>query len=160
MIFLSVGTHPQPFDRLLKKVDELIEEKIVKEKVVAQTGVSKFFAKNISCKPFYDFKELEGLMKKSSMIITHAGAGSIIDAVNLKKPLIVVPRLKKFGEHTNDHQMELAAALEKSGLLVVVYDIEELENAILIAKKIKHGIKSGGELSKKLENYIEHVVIK
>src|SRR3989344_765621 len=137
VIFLAVGTHPQQFNRLLEKIDGLIGSKKITESVVAQIGVSDYKPKNYTAKSFFDFSEIQKNIKSSSLIITHAGAGTIITAMSFGKKLIVVPRLKKFGEHTNDHQLELAHALEKEGKVIAVYDVENLGNAIAAAQKFK-----------------------
>lgn len=157
MILVLVGTHPQPFDRLLKKIDVLIESGAIIEKVIAQIGASNYTPKNYAHKSFFNDVERFGLIKKSSLVITHAGAGNIIDCLNSGKKVIVVPRRKKFGEHTNDHQLELAEALESAGKVIVVYDIEKLGDAI--RKKIfKPRPNNKSMLTKKIERYAEKVV--
>ncbi len=160
MIFVSVGTHPQQFNRLLIEIDKLISDGKLKEKVVAQSGVSDYKPKNFKCKSFFDFSELEKNIKKSSSIITHAGAGTIITAINARKKIIVVPRLKKFSEHTNDHQLELAHALEAEGKIIAVYDIEKLGNAILAARKFEPKSAKESLLAKKLYAYLKSVKVR
>jgi UDP-N-acetylglucosamine transferase subunit ALG13 len=143
MIFITVGTHTQQFNRLLEKIDELVENGTIKEKVVAQVGYSTYKPKNY---PFFKFAEeekIQELFKNSKLIITHAGAGSIITGLIQKKPLIVVPRLAKFDEHVNDHQLEIARAFQLQHKVLVCRDIENLP------KMINRGFKFKPKLSSK-----------
>lgn len=139
MIFITVGTDTHQFDRLLKEVDRLAGEKEVKDKIVAQTGNSKYVPKNYEYSDFFSEKEFERLAENSRIIISHAGAGSVIRAFEFGKPLVLVPRRKEFNEHTDDHQMELAKELEGEGRVAVVYEITNLTEAIKKAEKQKVG---------------------
>lgn len=154
-IFVMVGTHIKPFNRLLKKVDELIERGEIRGMVVAQTGNSTYKPKHYSGKPFFNESERNMLIKNSKIIITQAGAGSIIDSLLARKPTIVVPRLKRFGEHTDDHQIELAEAFGKEGKVITVLDMAELLDAIAKAKKLKPHTKGSGILAERLGKYLE-----
>jgi UDP-N-acetylglucosamine transferase subunit ALG13 len=137
MIFVTLGTHTQPFNRLLHKIDELIEKGIIKEKVIAQIGYATYRPRNYEYFTFTSEEKILELNKKARLIITHAGVGSIITALQFRKPIIVVPRLKKFNEHVNDHQVQIAKAFEKEGKVLACYDINKLENVIKKAKKFK-----------------------
>ncbi len=137
MILVTVGTDTHQFDRLLREVGRLVEEKKIKEEVVAQTGISEYKPKNYRHSGFFSEEEFSALLKKSDIIISHAGAGSVIRSLEYGKAAIIVPRRKKYGEHTDDHQMELAKEIEKEGRAIVVYDIGELESAIKKARKAK-----------------------
>lgn len=130
MIFVTVGTHPQQFNRLLKKIDELIEKKTIKDKVFAQIGHSSYVPKNFEFKKMMGLNEFNECMKKADIIITHGGEGSIGNALQLNKKTIIVPRLQKFGEHTNDHQLELTKAVEEEKRAIAVYNIEDLGKAL------------------------------
>jgi UDP-N-acetylglucosamine transferase subunit ALG13 len=141
MIFTTVGTHTQPFDRLLKKIDELVEKGIIKEKIIAQVGYSTYKPKNYEYFTFTSEEKILELNKKARLIITHAGVGSIITALWFGKPIIVVPRLKKFNEHINDHQIQIAKAFEKEKKVLACYDIANLGKFVIKAKKFKPRIK-------------------
>jgi UDP-N-acetylglucosamine transferase subunit ALG13 len=141
MIFVTVGTHTQPFDRLLQKVDELVKKRKIKEKIIAQIGYSTYKPKNYEYFTFTSEEKILELNKRARLIITHAGAGSIITALQFRKPIIVVPRLKKFNEHVNDHQVQIAKAFEKEKKVLACYDIEDLEKVIIKAKKFRPRIK-------------------
>lgn len=134
MIFVTVGTHEQGFDRLVKKMDELVRDKKIKDKVIIQTGYTDYKPKACKWFKFVDPQDFEQLCKKSDIIITHAGVGSIMTSLKFGKRTIVVPRLKKFAEHRDDHQLQITKELEKQKRILGVYDINELECAI---KKLK-----------------------
>lgn len=137
MIFVTVGTHTQSFNRLLKKIDELIEKGKIKEKVIAQIGYSTYKPKNYEYFTFTSEEKILELNKKASLIITHAGVGSIITALQFRKPIVVIPRLKKFNEHVNDHQLQIAKVFKKERKILACFDIKNLEKVIKLAKKFK-----------------------
>lgn len=134
MLFVTVGTHTQGFERLIKATDELAGSGRIKEKVVMQTGNTKYEPKNCAWFRFESFKKIQELNKNARIVITHAGAGCIITALHFNKPLVIVPRYKKFGEHVNNHQCDLALALEQEKKAISVADITGLENAIKSAR--------------------------
>lgn len=135
MIFVSVGTHQQGFNRLIKKVDELIAEKKIKD-VIGQIGNCSYTPKNFKFKKFMDEKEYNETIKKADLIIGHAGAGTIINSMKMGKKLILVPRLKKYNEHNDNHQIELGKALSDSGNCLMVTDMSKLEEVIKKIDKI------------------------
>ena len=130
MIFVITGTHSQQFNRLLKEVDNLVEFKAIKDKVIMQIGYSDYLPKNTEWFKFVDYKKMLNLIGKASLIITHGGIGSVMVSLKLNKKIIVVPRLKKFLEHTNDHQLEIVKELSRQGKIVAVYNINELRPAL------------------------------
>lgn len=142
-IFASVGTHPQPFDRLLKELDRIAAGKDME--IFAQVGNTNFKPKNYAFKKFLNEEEYQLAIKKAGLVISHGGAGTIINALRNRKPLVIVPRLKRFGEHTNDHQLDLAKALASRGKAVAVEKISDLESAIHTAFKSKAQISSERE---------------
>ncbi len=154
-IFASVGTHSQPFDRLLKELD-IVAAKHSEWKIFGQTGNSNYKPKNFAFKKFVKGKEFDEKMQWADIVLSHGGAGTIINAFLNKKPLIIVPRLKKFGEHTNDHQLDLAKALEKKNKAKTVFDTRELEKQILQAFSFKPELSSDKEnLIKRISLFLE-----
>ena len=137
MIIVSLGTHERNFFRLVKEIERLIQEKKIKEKVIIQLGYTKYNVKGAICYNFIPFNKMIGYIKDSSVMITHGGVGSIMDALSFGKVPIVVPRRKFLDEHSDDHQMQITREMEKQGLIIPVYDINDLENAIKRAKKLK-----------------------
>ncbi len=157
MIFVTVGTHYLGFERLIKEMDKIASR--INEKIICQIGSTKYEPKNMNYFTFVEDEEkIAELYKKARIIISHAGAGSIFAALNYQKPLVVVPRLKKYNEHIDDHQLELAEVLEKEGKAVVIYDINNLENAIKKAKKLNYKRNKGNNnLIKFLKKYIKRL---
>ncbi|MDP6671171.1 MAG: PssE/Cps14G family polysaccharide biosynthesis glycosyltransferase, partial [archaeon] len=129
-IFVSVGTHPQQFNRLLEELDKLAGTNRLGTEIFAQTGNSNYTPKNFKSEKFVGEKDYNSKIGKADVIVSHGGAGTIINALRSGKKLVVVPRLKKFGEHTNNHQLDLAKSLEKQGKCLAVYNIAELGNAL------------------------------
>lgn len=136
-IFIAVGTHPMQFNRLLEEIDGLIAKGELKGNVFAQIGYSSYKPKNYKYSKFLDFSAFKQKMKNANLIITHGGEGIIGTALQMGKKMIIVPRFKKFHEHTNDHQLELTKAVADAGNALAVYDIAELENALKHINKIK-----------------------
>ena len=106
MIFVTVGTHEQPFNRLIQEVDHLVETGVIKEEVFIQAGYSIYEPKFCQWSRLISFDQMSEFMQKADIIITHGGPATFMSAIaNGKKP-IVVPRQEKFGEHVNDHQID------------------------------------------------------
>ena len=156
MIFVTVGTHYQGFERLIKAVDELTGKGEIKENVIIQIGYSDYTPKNCKWFRFVDPEDFVEFCKKSNIVITHAGIGSIIIPLKIKKPVIVVPRYKKFNEHTDDHQLQITKELEKEGKIITVYDINNLEKAYKKSKKWKPiHLKEKNKISNLIGDYIK-----
>lgn len=136
MIFVSVGTHAQQFNRLLVEIDSLIEKKLIKETVYAQIGSSDYAPKHYEYKKFMGLIEFDDKIKNCSLFITHAGEGNIGTGLQFEKKMIVVARQKKYDEHTNDHQLELASAIKKEKQAIVC-EVEEIVSALKQIKNLK-----------------------
>lgn len=137
MILITLGTQDKEFTRILKKVDELIEKKVIKEDVIVQAGYTKYESKNMQIFDYVSKKKLEEYMEKCNFIITHAGVGTIFDALKKNKKIIAIPRLAKYKEHNNDHQLEIVEEFSKQNFILPVYEMDELEDAIKQIKKFK-----------------------
>ena len=107
MIFVTVGSQKFQFNRLLKKIDELIEKKVITDKVFAQIGVSNYKPINYEYVDFMTQEEFIKKLEECNLLITHAGTGVIVNAVKKEKKVIATPRLAKYGEHVDDHQIQL-----------------------------------------------------
>ncbi|MDD4354261.1 MAG: glycosyltransferase [Candidatus Nanoarchaeia archaeon] len=133
-IFATVGS-TYPLDRLIKELDIIGENK--KYKIFAQIGESNLIPKKIKFKKFLTYSEMQSKMKWADLIISHAGAGSIIDLLASKKRFILFPRLKKFGEAIDDHQEEICEAFEKKYGIKWTTNEKEIESKIISLKKTK-----------------------
>lgn len=130
MIFVTVGSQKFPFDRLLAAVDRLVEEGVITEDVFAQTGASGYLPQNYRYKPFCSPKEFAERMAACDTVISHGGTGTIIKAVREGKKVIAVPRLARYGEHVDDHQLQLLRQFEELDLICVCTDVARLPEAL------------------------------
>jgi len=125
MIFLTVGTQ-FPFDRLVKCVDDAVSQDGFKEEIFAQIGESSYRPRNFEGVSSLEKRLFDKRIREASGIISHAGMGTIMMALDNKKPLLVMPRLSKYGEVVNDHQVAIARKFEELGHILAVYDIKDL----------------------------------
>lgn len=132
MIFVTVGTHEQPFDRLVKKVDELKRDGVIREDVFIQTGFSTYEPEYCRWSKLIPYEEMEAYVRQARIVITHGGPASFLMPLQFGKVPIVVPRQKQFEEHVNDHQLDFARAIvQRQGNILVVEDIEDLEEMLV-----------------------------
>jgi len=129
MIFITTGTQ-EPFDRLVKVADE-IAALLPGVPFKVQAFISVYKASNIEIINFMSPVEFEDNLKKASLIISHAGMGTIISALVNQKPIIVMPRLLKYKEHRNEHQLATARKLDELQYIDVAYDEKELQEKVL-----------------------------
>ncbi|AKB29148.1 Beta-1,4-galactosyltransferase CpsIVG [Methanosarcina siciliae C2J] len=129
MIFVTVGSHYQGFDRLIKKMDEIAGK--TDETVIMQIGYTTYKPVNAEYFSFLEgFEEILRLNREARVVVSHAGAGSIVTALKEKNPVIVVPRLKRYNEHMNDHQLEIAKAMSENRNVTVIHDIDSLDDCL------------------------------
>ncbi len=133
MIFLTVGTQ-FPFDRLVKAVDQAVGQNGVDEKIFAQIGISSYQPCSFDAVPSMEKDVFDRHIHEASAIIGHAGMGTITMALENHKPLLIMPRLKKYGEVVNDHQIAIAREFEKFGHLLVAYTEDEIPEKIKLLK--------------------------
>lgn len=126
MVFVTLGSQKFQFDRLLRKIDCLIEEGVIAEPVFAQIGYSTYVPQHFETEAFMDRDAFAEKMAQATTVITHAGTGAIIGAVKQGKKTIAVPRLAKFNEHVDDHQLQIVEQFTEQGLLEPCWDVEEL----------------------------------
>ncbi|MCR2807393.1 PssE/Cps14G family polysaccharide biosynthesis glycosyltransferase [Paenibacillus soyae] len=131
MIFLTIGTQRFPFGRLLETVDLLIENKIIQDKVIAQIGYTEYKAKQMETFQFADAETMDNYLAQADLLICHAGVGTITKALSMQKKVLIFPREKKFGEHVDDHQSEIAAVFKQRGHLTVAHNYEEMKEQIM-----------------------------
>lgn len=129
MIFVTVGSQKFPFDRLIQRVDQMLEEGVLGEEVFIQTGTSDY-APRCRHQPFCEREQFEELLEACSILITHGGAGTMVEAVKRGKRVVAVPRLARYGEHVDDHQLELAGRFDAMNLLCACVDIERLPEVV------------------------------
>ncbi len=158
MILVTLGTQDKSFERLLKKLDQLIEKKVIQDEVVVQAGYTQYESKNMKIFSYLPKEELEKLIEKCDLLITHAGVGSIMDGIKKKKKVIAVPRLSKYQEHTNDHQLQIAKEFEKEGYILSVIELKDLPKTLKKVEKFKPKKYRGNnqKMLNLIDNYIEN----
>mgnify|MGYP002674278786 FL=1 len=135
MIFVTVGTHEQPFNRLIEYMDHWAETH--SEKVIMQTGFSTYTPKYAEWKKLYPYQEMMEMVKDASIVITHGGPSSFIMPLQFGKKPIVVPRQAKYNEHVNDHQVRFCKEVEhRMKNIILVYDVDSLASAIKNYKNV------------------------
>lgn len=120
MVLISVGTQKQQFTRIFDLV--IKSKRLKKEKIIAQAGHTKYNSKRIEMFEFIPLEKMEEYISQADLIIAHGGVGTIFSAVKKGKKVIAVPRLEKYGEHINDHQIEICEELEKEGYILYYKD--------------------------------------
>lgn len=156
MIFVTVGTHEQQFDRLIKEMDRLKKEDIILDEVFIQTGFSTYEPKYCESSPFLNYEQMESYIEKSRIVITHGGPASFLSVLNHGKNPIIVPRQLKFDEHVNDHQLEFVLKMKNVGYdLIVVEDIALLEANIINHKNKENKFDSN---NKKFNELLKQIV--
>ena len=134
MIFVAVGTQKFQMNRLLRKIDELVFDGIIKEKVFVQKGHSDYEPQNYEYIDFLSKDEFDESVRKSDLLITHSGVATIMVGIKCKKPVVVVPRLEKYNEHVDDHQMQIAEAFLKQNFVLMCEEIDDLGEFVEMAK--------------------------
>lgn len=130
MVFVAVGTQKFPFDRLLMEMDKIVEKKGLNEKIFAQTGYSNFIPTNYEFKNFLGNDEFYQYVSQCDILITHSGVATIMTGLKMNKRVIVVPRYSCFGEHVDNHQLEIAQAFSEKNFVLLCDDINKLEELI------------------------------
>lgn len=132
MILIILGTQDKKFTRLLKEVDKLITKNIIKEEVIVQAGyTSDYKSNNMQIFDLLQKDKFDELVEKANLLITHGGVGTILTGLKNNKKIIAVPRLKKYKEHVNDHQIQIIENFDKEGYIIGINDVSDLENALL-----------------------------
>ena len=157
MIFVTLGSQKFQFDRLLKKIDELVENGTITDTVFAQIGASTYLPKYFEYVNFLDREKFAEKMDSCGTVITHGGTGVIIGAVKKGKKVIAVPRLAQYGEHVDNHQVEIAQLMKQKFDVIVVEDMNDLEGAIKKAKNhvYKQWVSHNSELVSAIRDIVD-----
>lgn len=163
MIFVTVGTHEQSFERLVKKIDELKRDKIIDEDVIIQKGYTDYEPKYCKSYKLIGYDDMKKYLEEARIIITHGGPASFIAPLTIGKIPIVVPRQKDFNEHVNSHQKDFVEqVVARDNSIIPCYNIEDLEKLIKeyysIVENMKENYKSNNKLfCKKLDEEIKEI---
>ncbi|MBQ1508700.1 MAG: hypothetical protein IIZ47_04700 [Erysipelotrichaceae bacterium] len=153
MIFVTLGTQDKPFTRLLKR----IEEADLPEKIVVQAGYTDFSSAKMDVRKYIEKDEFSKLLEEADLVICHAGVGTIMESLKKKKKIIVSPRLAKYGEHQNDHQLEIADTFSKQGYLLELKEEDDLKEVYEQAKNFVPVVyeTGGGSFIARLSTYLD-----
>lgn len=137
MILITLGTQDKEFKRLLDIVQNEIDNKNIKEKVIVQAGHTKYQSKDMEIFDLLDREKFAELISSCDLLITHGGVGSIITGLQNNKKVIVAPRLSKYDEHMNDHQLQITNNFSKAGYILPLYENTNLVDLLEEVKKFK-----------------------
>lgn len=126
MIFVILGTQKFQLNRLLKKLDQYVAQGSLQEEIIAQIGYSDYLPKRYQYVEFLDKNEFDGMIQKADLVIVHSGVGSIISALSANKPVLVFPRLAKYKEHIDDHQLDIANAFSRKNYCLCCNEEDDL----------------------------------
>lgn len=139
-LFVPLGTQKFPFGRLIEALNDLVRKGVyAPEDIIMQSSmypVEPLF-KHVGLIPSDEF---DNYMREAEVVITHSGVNSIISCMNLGKPLLVAPRREEYGEHVDDHQVEIARLMQDKYDVLVLFDFENLEVRIEQAKVHKYKV--------------------
>lgn len=158
MILVTLGTQDKTFPRLLEAIQKQIAKGNIKDKVIVQAGSTKFESKEMEIFDLIDREQYAQLIEECDLLITHGGVGSIITGLKNNKKIIAAPRLAKYGEHTNDHQLQIIEKFSATGLILPLYDFDKLDKVIKQAKKFKPKKYQSNthNMINLIENYIDN----
>lgn len=152
MIFVTVGGDHFQFNRLVKEIDEHCGRE--KQEAFMQIGSSDYIPRYCQWSRFLSFKQMQSLLQESSIVISHAGAGTILACIAGGKVPIVVPRLSKFNEAVDDHQVDFARRMQNQGY-VYVADLESLPD--MLEKCFNNGVEGFTSRKPELITYLDQL---
>ena len=137
MILVTLGTQDRSFKRLLDAIQKQIDNGNIKDKVIVQAGHTVYESKDMEIFDLIDRDKFAELINECDLLITHGGVGSILTGLNNNKKVIATPRLKEYNEHQNNHQLEIIEKFSDSGLILPLYDLDNLDKVLKEANKFK-----------------------
>ena len=139
MIFVTLGTQDKPFARLIEAVEKQVKLGNIKEEVIVQAGCTKYKTEEerIKIVDYMEMKEFNKKVEAARIIITHAGVGTIIQALEENKKIIAAARKKEYGEHVNNHQEQILENFENKGYIIALKNFEELDKALKKAENFE-----------------------
>ena len=158
MIFVTLGTQDKSFKRLLEVIDKEIQQGCIKDKVIVQSGFTKYNSKNMEIFDLLDKEDFDKYIKECDLLITHGGVGAILTGLKNNKKVIACPRLAKYKEHMNNHQVQIIKRFSDAGYILPYYENDNLGDIIKSAKKfVPNKYKSNtGNMIKLISNFIDN----
>jgi len=130
MILVLLGTFQIEFPRPLIAIENALKDGSFNEKIIVQSGHTVFSSTYFEIRPFINPSELVQYYKEAEIIVTHAGEGSILQGVKLGKKLIAIPRLQKYKEHVDDHQLDILNEFAEQGYLIPWNENEDFKTVL------------------------------
>ena len=158
MIFVTLGTQDKQFKRLLKDIDECITNGVIKDNVIVQAGYTKYDSKNMKIYDLLDKDEFDKYIKECDLLITHGGVGSILTGLKNNKKVIAAPRLAKYNEHMNDHQLQIVSRFSEMGYILACNEGDDLSYIIEKSKtfKPKKYVSNTDNMIQIIKNFIDN----
>lgn len=158
MIFITLGSQKFQFNRLLIEIDKLVKEEKITKRVFAQIGYSDYKPKYYEYKEFLNRDEFTEVMKRCDKVITHGGTGAIMGAIKQGKKVIAIPRLNKFGEHVDDHQLQITEQFKEMRFIESISEIENINIAIdkLENMEFNKYVSSTSNIITAIDNFINN----
>ena len=152
MIFVTLGTQDKPFKRLL----DYLENSDINDEIIVQNGFTEYESNKLKLFKYLDKDDFDNYLKKADLIICHAGVGTIVNCLKNDKKVLAVPRLSKYGEHKNDHQLQIANAYFQKGYILVMNDNDDFDEKIAELRKFepKKFVSNNEIFVNKLKKYI------
>ena len=159
MILIQLGTTKFQFTRPLSEIENLCEQGIINDKIIVQSGFTKYQSKHFEIIPLIETDKLNELIDKSTLVISHAGTGSVLGAIKKNKKTIAVARYQELGEHIDNHQLDLLDEFSKKGYLIPWYKEDNLIDILSKVKTFtpKPYISSKQKIIEYLKNYISDI---
>ncbi len=159
MTLVILGTQDKSFDRLLRMVEKEIKNNNLKGEVIVQAGQTKFKSKYMEIFDLIPITKFNKLIKEADLVITHGGVGSIIQALKHNKKVIAVPRLARYKEHENDHQIQIVEEFTRNGYILSAKNTKELNKALEDVNKFeqKKYKSNNSKMVKLIENFIDNI---
>lgn len=158
MIFVTLGTQDKSFVRLLEAIQKQIDLGNIKQRVIVQAGYTKFQSDDMEIFDLVSMDDFNKYMDECDLLITHGGVGCILDGLKRNKKIIASARLKEYGEHTNNHQLQIIETFENNGYILKLDDFDKLDKVLSKAKKFKPNkfISNNYNFVNKIKNYIDN----
>lgn len=159
MTLVILGTQDKTFERLMKNIDLQIEKGNITGEVIVQAGSTEYQSDNMKIFDLIPMDKFNQLMEEAELVITHGGVGSILSALRANKKVIAVARLKKYGEHENDHQLQIIEEFSKLGYILPCNNLDNLPTALENIKNFepKKYISNNSKMINILEEYIDNL---
>nr|WP_294901011.1 PssE/Cps14G family polysaccharide biosynthesis glycosyltransferase [uncultured Pedobacter sp.] len=159
MILVLLGTFTIEFSRPIIAIENAIKGGDIKEEVIVQAGHTKFSSEFLTVRSFIEPKELDELYERAEIIVTHGGVGSILRSFRMNKKIIAIPRLYKFKEHVDDHQLDILEEFSKLNYLIYWHENDKFSDVLAKARQFQPSpfVSTKKDLEGFLINYIDNL---